>query len=263
MKFIHLTDTHLVARGERLHGIDACERLEACVASIADRHADAGFCILTGDVADAGDPRAYAAVREVLARLPMHVHLIPGNHDDRAALIAAFPEIPRDRLGYVQHAFRHENAHFVLIDTLEPSEGSGGAYCEARAAWLAERLDAAAGEPVYLFMHHPPFEIGIPALDRIALADPAPFTRTVREAGNVRHIFFGHAHRPICGQWLGIPFSTLYGTNHQTRLDLMTTGPIAYTAEPPAYCVVLVDEEKVVVHTCHFLEDERDIRRVG
>ncbi|MDX1431076.1 MAG: phosphodiesterase [Gammaproteobacteria bacterium] len=261
MKFIHLTDTHLVAHGERLHGIDACARLEACAESITEAHADAAFCVLTGDVADAGDPRAYDAARTLLAHLPMPVHLIPGNHDDRDEMIAAFPDIPRDADGFVQQAFRHGDAHFVLLDTLEPSEGSGGAVCERRAAWLEQRLAAAGDAPVYLFMHHPPFAIGIPALDRIALADPAPFTRVVAAAGNVRHIFFGHAHRPISGQWRGIGYSTLYGTNHQTRLDLVSSAPIAYTAEPPAYCVVLADEEKVVVHTCYFLEDDRDIRQ--
>ena len=85
-------------------------------------------------------------------------------------------------------------------------------------------------------------------------------TRVVRAAGNVRHIFFGHAHRPISGHWNGISFSTLYGTSHQTRLDLVTPDYVAYTAETPAYAVVLVDEARLVVHTCHFLEDDTDIK---
>ncbi len=260
MKFIHLTDTHLVARRQKLHGLDPCERLEACTASIVEHHHDAEFLILTGDVADAGDPRAYAAARELLERLPMPVHLIPGNHDDRAMLLDAFPDAPRDEHGFVQHAFRNDAGHFVLIDTLEPARGSGGDYCERRRQWLADRLAEAEDSPVYLFMHHPPFAIGVPTLDRIALANPDTFARIVVEAGNVRHVFFGHAHRPISGQWRGIPFSTLYGTNHQTRLDLESTDVLAYTAEPPAYGVALIEDDRVVVHTCYYLEDDRDIR---
>lgn len=260
MKFIHLTDTHLVARGRALHGLDPAARLEACVARLAARHADAAFCILTGDLADGGDPAAYACARELLAALPMPVHVIPGNHDDRAAFVAAFPDAPRDIHGYVQQAFRRDGITFVLLDTLEPSQGSGGAFCSRRAAWLAQRLAEAGDAPVLLFMHHPPFDIGLPGLDAIGLADAAPFTEAVAAAGNVRHLFFGHAHRPICGRWRGISFSTLYGTSHQTRLDFDGGRRIAYTAEPPACAVVLVDGDQLTIHTDHFLEDERDIR---
>ena len=53
MKFIHLTDTHLVAPGRELHGLDPARRLETCAARIAARHADAAFCVLTGDFAEA------------------------------------------------------------------------------------------------------------------------------------------------------------------------------------------------------------------
>jgi len=263
MKFIHLTDTHLVARGRALHGLDPAARLEACVARIAERHADAAFCVHTGDLADRGDPAAYACARELFAALPMPVHAVPGNHDDRDAFAAAFPRAPRDEAGFVQQAFTHDGVTCVLLDTLEPAEGSAGACCERRAAWLAGRLAEAADGPVLLFMHHPPFDIGLPALDAIGLADAGPFERTVARAGNVRHLFFGHAHRPICGQWRGISFSTLYGTSHQTRLDFQRAGRIAYTAEPPAYAVVLVQGDQITIHTDHFLEDEADIRRPG
>ena len=260
MKFIHLTDTHLVSPGDRLHGLDPLARLGACVDSINADHADAAFLILTGDVVDAGDPRAYAAAREALDRLTMPAYPIPGNHDDRDAFVAAFPDVPRDENGYVQYAFEHDAGHFVLIDTLEPALGSGGACCEKRCRWLAAKLSEAGRSPVYLFMHHPPFPVGVPTLDRIALADPGPFTEVVTAAGNVRHMFFGHAHRPVSGQWRSVPFATLYGTSHQTRLDLESTDVLAYTAEPPAYGIVLIEDDRVVVHTCYFMEDTRDIR---
>ena len=260
MKLIHLTDTHLVPSGRRLHGLDPKERLATCVAHVAAHHADAELCIHTGDVADAGHPDAYEAVREVLAELPMPVHLVPGNHDDRDAFVAAFPGAPRDEHGFVQQAIRLEIGHVLLLDTLEPARGHGGDYCPRRLGWLEARLEEAGDGPVYVFMHHPPFDIGIPALDEIALADPRPFEDAVTSTGNVRHIFFGHAHRPISGQWRGIAFSTLYGTSHQTRLDFRSPQPLAYTAEPPAYGIVLIDDASVVVHTCYFLEDDADVR---
>lgn len=263
MKFIHLTDTHLIAPGEALHGLDPAERLAQCVTAIGARHADAAFCVLTGDVADAGEAAAYAFAHDALARLPMPVHVIPGNHDDRDTFLQAFPDTPLDDHGFVQSVVRDGDRAFVLLDTLEPAQGSGGAFCERRVAWLEARLDELAGVAVYLFMHHPPFAIGIAALDAIALADPGPFARVVAAHDNVCHIFFGHAHRPISGHWQGISFSTLYGTSHQTKLDLHTPGPCQYTAEPPAYAVVLLEDDRMVVHTEHFLEDMTNIRTTG
>ena len=109
-------------------------------------------------------------------------------------------------------------------------------------------------------MHHPPFPIGIPSMDRIGLFDAAHFERAIQGARNVRHIFFGHVHRPVSGHWRGISFSTLYGTNHQVLLDLHEPRYIAFTAEPPSYAVVLLDGDRLVIHNEPFLADIRDIR---
>lgn len=260
MKFIHLTDPHLVAPGEPLHGLDPYANLLACVAAIRARHPDAAFCVLTGDLVDNGDPRAYRGAREALAALPMPVHVIPGNHDDRTALREAFADAVLDENGFVQQVIEREGARFVLLDTLEPGMGSAGAFCEQRATWLAARLAEAGDAPVYLFMHHPPFPVGIASMDRIGLLDPQHFVRAIDGVRSVRHIFFGHIHRPVSGHWRGISFSTLYGTNHQVLLDLHEPRYIAFTAEPPSYAVVLLDGDRLVVHNEPFLIDLRDIR---
>ena len=260
MKIIHFTDTHLMAPGVCLHGLDPGARLAACVSDIAARHADADFCVVTGDIADRGEAQAYDHARELLAPLPMPTHVIPGNHDDRAAFLRAFPDSPLDEHGFVQGAVRNAHGHFLLLDTLSPEHGSCGAYCAARRAWLAAELERASDAPVYLFMHHPPFDVAIPNLDSIGMVEPERFAALVAAAGNVRHLFFGHVHRPISGLWKGIGFSTLYGTNHQVRLDFEGRGRLAFTAEPPAYSVVLIDAEHVLVHTHHYDTNQNNIR---
>ena len=64
LKFIHLTDPHLLAPGRALHGTDPTWRLRRAVASINAEHAEAAFVVITGDLADRGEPAAYAmAVR--------------------------------------------------------------------------------------------------------------------------------------------------------------------------------------------------------
>jgi len=59
MKIIQITDTHLMPRGTDLYGLDPCKRLETCIESINEYHADADLCIITGDLTDQGDREAY------------------------------------------------------------------------------------------------------------------------------------------------------------------------------------------------------------
>ena len=92
-------------------------------------------------------------------------------------------------------------------------------------------------------------------MDRIALAERAAFAEAIKpHRDRIRHLFFGHVHRPISGSWMGIPFSTLRGTNHQVWFDLSPDGPHLASHEPPAYAVVLIGEETVVVHTHDYLD---------
>jgi 3',5'-cyclic AMP phosphodiesterase CpdA len=248
MKFIHLTDLHLVRPGERLHRLDPLARLREAVASIGREHADAEFVVVTGDLSDRGDPKAYQALRETLAPLPMPVHLLLGNHDSRDSFARICPDAPADDAGFVQFAFSAGGHRFVCLDTLEPG-ASGGTFCERRAAWLTAELAASAPLPVLLFLHHPPFAVGMAPMDAIALRQPEQLREALRpHHARIRHLFFGHLHRPLAGSWWGIPVSTLRGTNHQFALALDLADGFIISHEPPQYGVVLVDDESVIVH---------------
>jgi Icc protein len=261
MKFIHITDTHLVTPGEPLYGLDPYERLTQCIDDVLANHADAAFCVITGDLAHRGEAAAYVGMAHQLARLPMPVYPLLGNHDLRAPFYAAFPDAPRDEHGDVQSVLSRTEGQFLFLDTLD--EGvNGGRYCDARSAWLRARLDEAAARSVFLFMHHPPFSIRIPCVDAIALAEPERFARLVDGRRNIRHLFFGHVHRPVCGSWHGIPVSTMRGLNHQVPFDLHTVTPVPKSHEPPAYAVVFVDPEQVTVHFHDYL-DRRTLVKAG
>ncbi len=259
MKFIHVTDMHIVPSGERLHGLDPLERLEACIADINAQHGDAAFCVFTGDLVHCGEPEAYMVLRDALANLSLPYRLLLGNHDDRDNFLSVFPETESDENGFVQSIMRTPAGYFIFADTLDSRipETDAGCYCDRRRAWLSARLAEARGQPVYLFMHHPPFDIGIPCLDRIRLEDPARFADTIDGFDNIRHVFFGHVHRPVSGCWRGIPFSAMRGTNHQVPLDFKTVSPVPKSHEPPAYGVVFLEADRTVVHVHDYLDDRR------
>lgn len=252
MKFIHVTDLHLLPEGGALWGLDPFERFEACLADIEAHHADAAFVAITGDLTDKGDEAPYIRLKERLARFPLPCHLILGNHDDRANFRAVFSDRPVDDNGFVQFAIDTDGRSLLFLDTLKGPPSSAGLYCPARREWLAEQLDAADGKPVYLFMHHPPFGIAHPLMDKIMLDDPEDFAEII-SGYDVRHIFFGHGHRAVSGVWRGIGYSALPSTNHQLPLVGGSVETV-YSDEPPAYAVVHLSEEQTIIHNDAFLD---------
>ncbi|MEM7123988.1 MAG: phosphodiesterase [Pseudomonadota bacterium] len=253
MKLIHVTDPHLVAPAETLYGLDPEQRFAAFVDSVNAQNADADLCVITGDLADLGESAAYEALRHHLDRLAVPWRLLIGNHDHRQLFLKAFPETPIDDAGFVQDVLSVGEHTLLLLDTNEPGIAAGR-YCERRCRWLADQLAKSDG-PVMIAMHHPPFDVGIPRLDQIGLQDQTAFANIVLpHAARIRHIFFGHVHRPVSGSWHGIPFSTLRATAHQTVLHFDKRETIPGCHEPPAYAVVLIGHDAIIVHSHDYMD---------
>lgn len=254
MKIIHLTDTHLVNPGETLFGLDPLQRFRAAIDHINVHQSDAEAVMITGDLTNWADADAFTSFVEETARLSMPVHPVIGNHDSREGLHNALPALPRDENGYFQYRLETPVGRFLILDTIQPGTHAGS-YDDDRLFWLDRELKEAGGQNVYVFAHHPPFPIKIPMMDAIGIDRADDLVETLARYGNVRHYFFGHAHRPISGSFSGIPFSTLYGTNHQVDLDFVNPKFDADTVlEQPAYNVVFLEPELTLVHTCFYLD---------
>ena len=246
MKLIHITDLHLMPPGETLWGLDPFGRLDAALNDIAAHHADADLCAITGDLTEKGDVAAYDMLKQRLAQFPLETRLILGNHDDRDNYRRVF-----GGEGHVQHALRREGFNLLFLDTLKGPPSSAGLYDAPRREWLAGQLAASRGQPVCLFMHHPPFDIGHALMDLIKLDDAEDFAALLK-GHDIRHIFFGHAHRTISGSWNGIGFSALPSLNHQLPLVGGSVDTV-YSNEPPMYAAVTLTPRMTVVHSDAFL----------
>jgi len=254
MKIIQVTDVHLGRRDLIRYGADLHERLDRCIDHINARHADAALCVFTGDLTDAGDAQAYADLKAALGRLSVPYRLLPGNHDLRANLIAAFPDNGSDDKGFVQSVFDTPEGRLVFLDSLAEGRVTGE-LCDDRLAWLDARLSEAAGKAAYVFLHHPPVELGLSLLDPLGLQQPQRLLDVLKRHGNVRYIFFGHVHRDIAVTAAGVPFSAQRGLHARFELALDRSSEIVEQA-PPSYAVILIDSanQRVVVHGCDFLE---------
>lgn len=248
-KIIQLSDLHLTGDDRSLYGASPVESLARAIDLILAHHADAALCLLTGDLAEAGSDAAYAQLARQLARLPMPVHPMVGNHDDRAALIGRFPD-SADPSGFVQQAIDLHGIRLLLLDTLDPGRASGY-LCTARLFWLESQLSRDA-TPVLLAMHHPPLAVGIPSMDQYALRNADDLWAALApHRSRIRHILLGHLHRPLGGSWRGIPISCSHSPNHQVALDLAALpadGAVPGCQEPASFPVILIGDECVVVH---------------
>jgi 3',5'-cyclic-AMP phosphodiesterase len=225
-----LSDPHL-----RLADDEPAGALEAAVATVLALAQPPDAVVLTGDLADTGDPREYALAQELLAPLPMPVHVIAGNHDDPAALRAAFPGPASTLAGGIR---------LILCDTTIPGSDAG----RLDVAWIDDQLGDEAA-PAVLAMHHPPFAIGLPAADAIAIAadDSRALSELLAGRPQVRRVICGHVHRTVVGLAGPCPVVALSSTNLQMRLDFAET-EFRTRHEPPLIAVHALVEGEVVSH---------------
>ncbi|QNT69795.1 phosphodiesterase [Defluviicoccus vanus] len=220
MLIAQISDLHLRACGRPLHGaIDTEAAVVACIDHLLRLHPRPNVVLATGDLVDLGRPEDYALLYDHLARLPMPVLLIPGNHDDRAGLAAAFADyayMPRD--GFIHYAIEDWPLRLLGLDTLLPGE-MGGGLCAERLRWLADRLAEQPERPTLLFMHHPPFVTGIRFLDTPFVGAEA-MAAIVRQHPQVRQIVCGHLHRAVHHSWAGTTAAIAPSVVYQMSLAL-------------------------------------------
>ena len=237
MLLCQISDLHVKEPGSLCYGVvDSAATLRDCVDHILRLRDRPDVVVASGDLTDFGRAGEYRHLRALLAPLPMPVYLMPGNHDDRDALRAEFPEHAylRETSPHIQYAFDAGPLRVLALDTTVPGE-DGGALDAARLAWLEAELGTARERPVVLLMHHAPFPVGIGHIDDIGLADPGPLEAIVRRHPNVERVLCGHLHRPIQARFGGTMASTCPSPAHQVMLEFGPDAQNAFVLEPPAY----------------------------
>lgn len=232
-----LSDLHVKAHGELSYGIvDTATMLRRCVRHLLALKQRPDAVVITGDLTDFGRPEEYATLRELLALLPMPVYVIPGNHDDRDALRAAFRDHAylRQSQEFVQYVIDAHPLRIVALDTVIPG-ASEGELCPERLAWLESALARSPDTPTVVLMHHPPFTTFIGHMDVYGLRDPESLAAVVVRHRQVEAILCGHVHRPVETRFAGTIASIAPSPAHQIALDLDADAPSRFVMEPPAY----------------------------
>lgn len=249
-----LSDLHVAAEGKLCMGrIDTAAMLAACVGHLRAFKHRPHAVVLSGDLVDLGSAPEYARLRELLAPLAMPVYLMPGNHDVRERLRAAFPEHAylRQSPEFIQYVIDDYPLRIVALDTVIPGKGTGE-LCGRRIEWLDRTLAREPQKPTVVLMHHPPFATLIDYMDRFPARDRDALAAVIGRHPQVQSILCGHVHRPIETRFAGTLASTSPSIAHQVALDLEDDAPLRYTMEPPAYRLhAYTPESGLVSHTVY------------
>jgi Icc protein len=228
-----LSDPHVAEAGRLIEDrIDTAAHLAAAVEHV-NRLAPAAV-LVTGDLVDSGAPTQYAELRRLLDRLTVPRYLLPGNHDDRETLRAAFPDhLELHGRPWCDYVVDVGPMRLVCLDTTRPGEAGGRLEAE-QLAWLEATLAGEADLPTLVALHHPPFATGIDHMDAMALDvhDAAGLEAVVGRHRHVERVLCGHLHRLITRRWAGTVAMSVPGTAHAVALDL-DGGQAAWTFEPP------------------------------
>lgn len=258
MKFIHLSDLHILARNDMSRKPDAAATLRKVIAEVNALHGDAEICVITGDITHRGTPDQYEQAVDILSGLAIPYLIIPGNHDVREAFKDAFPTTAVDANGFVNFGQTFGGVRFVMMDSIVPDHHHG-MLCEQRLGWLRDELATHRDLPTFLFMHHPPMEMGLPFMDTIRLDTGDELAEIIRANPQIKHLFFGHLHRPATGTWKGVPFvlgnSTQCGEpldfRHEKEEELEDRNPLG-----PGYGIAFADAEGSLRYHFDFVKFE-------
>jgi len=245
MLIAHITDPHIGLKPGLLTGpVDPSGGLRRALEHVRALQPAIDVLLLTGDLADNGQAHDYAEIAAQLERaLPPpaaggpRVLAIPGNHDLRSAArrqLASVMPVADDAPGecICLHATVGD-MHLIGLDSVVPGAPHGALEAD-QLGWLQRQLAACAGQPVVLFMRHPPLVSGMSAMDNCGLLHGrTELGRLVDAHGGVQLIACGHMHRPIVGQLGGAPVVVAPSSSHQLALDLRPGAPVACRFEPP------------------------------
>lgn len=255
MLICQLTDLHVCAKGEAANRVSETNMFAArAFRRVAAMNPRPDAVILTGDLTENGMPAEYETLASLLKlHLPLPVYLIPGNHDRRENLRAAFadrPGVTADPF-YVQYTVDDLPVRLVMLDTVVPGASHGELRPE-QMAWLDGALAAMPDKPTLIGMHHPPFVCGVAHIDRNNFRNAEAFAALIARHPQVRRVVCGHHHRTMFAQFVQTIASIAPSVAHQVELTFDPADSGAMIFEPAAFHLHLWTQTNgFVTHTAY------------
>jgi 3',5'-cyclic-AMP phosphodiesterase len=247
---VQISDLHIRQPGELVEGvIDTFAYLSACIERINGLPQQPELVIVSGDLAEGGKPAEYRRLKGKLDELDVPYFVMPGNHDTRAGMREVFggtPSLPASGNRHLQYVIELRGLRILCLDTLDEGK-DGGWLCMDRLDWLRHQL-AASTLPAMLFLHHPPFDCGIPGMDAARLDNPDALAEVLAGHPQIIGLACGHVHRSVFTRWAGIQTCICPSPAHQIHLDTNPDAPLAWTLEPGGFLLHRLNNGALITH---------------
>jgi len=227
---LHLSDTHFVADGPLYGSVESEANLRQLFDEVEASGGRPEAVVITGDLADKGDPLAYARLKAVIepaaARLGAEVVWVMGNHDDRTAFrtgLLGQSHLNADQLvSPIDRVTMINGLRIIALDSTVPGHHYGE-ISETQLDWLAAELSTPAPHGTILALHHPPVPSVLDLAVLVELRDQSGLAE-VLEGTDVRSIIAGHLHYSSTATFAGIPVSVASATCYTQDLNVPVGG---------------------------------------
>jgi 3',5'-cyclic AMP phosphodiesterase CpdA len=233
MLIAQISDFHFLPKGTLAFGrVDVAGCLERAIDHLNALQPQPDAVLITGDLTNDGDAAVWAELMAMLGRLDAPIYPLPGNHDDRELMRAAFAHLdlfPAE--GPLCCYVGLGPVRLIGLDSLIPGDPAGRLGPE-QLAWLDARLGEAPETPTLVALHHPPFRTGIDHMDAMMLEDGAALAAVIGRHPQVERVLCGHVHRSMQCRFAGTLGQIAPGTAHAVQLALAGQ-PSRWVMEPP------------------------------
>ncbi len=229
-----LSDLHIGATAE---GVNPLGRMEIVVEAVRALPNPVDAVLVSGDLSDDGSEESYRLARPLLDRFDCPVHVLAGNHDDRARLRGAFG-LPGTGNEPVNYTAEVGELRLVFLDSNVPGQDPGR-FGHHDLAWLDETLGEEPERPTLLAVHHTPLATGLPGWDAINL-DPSEreaLAGVVARHPQLRGIVGGHLHRIAAASLAGCPVLSAPSTYLQALPDFDLEADDVEMVGPPGFAL--------------------------
>jgi Icc protein len=230
-----ISDLHIKAPGQLAYGkVDTATALQRCVAALNALQPCPDLVVISGDLVDTPTPAEYDHLKRLLSPLEIPFTGIPGNHDSRVMMRAAFPDWNYVAPGALDQSAKVGGLDILLLDSCVAGRPHGELE-GATLQWLDAKLASSADRPALIFLHHPPFRTGIAHMDVQNLLNDDALAAIVESHPRVQLVAAGHVHRATLTLFAGVPATICPAPNHAVALDLDQRLAPSFIVEPPAF----------------------------